>query len=280
MPTRTVARTWLDRWDRQQEFYLADREERFTVIADVIASVVDRPDPLVLDLGCGPGSTSVRMLDRLPGAEVVGLDADPFLLGLARAAYDDRPGLRFVEHDLRIAGWVEALALERPVDAVVSTTALHWLVRDELAAVYAACARLVRPGGLLVDGDHLFDGSATPRLTRLNEQVREARALRVGLDRPEEWTGWWDAARRAPELRDLTATRRRVRWTTRCLSRPPSPSTSSCCMRPDSARSARSGSTATTAYWSPSADVLSKPVTYDRFRGPKCVVCDRFRKRG
>ena len=205
MPTRTAARSWLDRWDRQQEFYMVDREERFTVIADVIASVVDRPDPLIVDLGCGPGSTSVRMLDRLPGAEVVGLDADPFLLGLARAAYDDRPGLRFVDHDLRTPGWVEALTLERPVDAVVSTTALHWLVRDELAAVYVECGRLVRPGGLLVDGDHFFDGPAAPGLTRLNEQVREARARRVGLDRPEEWTGWWEAARQAPELRDLTA---------------------------------------------------------------------------
>ena len=72
MPTRTAARSWLDRWDRQQEFYMADREERFIVIADVLASVVDRPDPLIIDLGCGPGSTSVRMLDRLPSAEVVG----------------------------------------------------------------------------------------------------------------------------------------------------------------------------------------------------------------
>ena len=84
MPTQAAARTWLDRWDHQQELYMADREERFAVMADVIDAVIDRPDPLILDLGCGPGSTSVRMLDRLPGAEVVGLDADPFLLGLAR----------------------------------------------------------------------------------------------------------------------------------------------------------------------------------------------------
>ncbi len=204
MPTQAVARTWLDRWDHQQELYMADREERFAVIADVIDAVIDRSDPLILDLGCGPGSTSVRMLDRLPGAEVVGLDADPFLLGLADAAYGDRVGLRFVNHDLRHHGWVEALALDRPVDVVVSTTALHWLLRDELAAVYAACGGLVRQGGVLIDGDHLFDGPTAPRLAGLNERVREARAARVGLDRPEDWDQWWDQARRAPELRDLS----------------------------------------------------------------------------
>ena len=207
MPTRTAARSWLDRWDRQQEFYMADREERFAVIADVVAAVVDRPDPLIVDLGCGPGSTAVRMLDRLPGAEVVALDADPFLLGLGRAAYGDRAGLRFVDHDLRRSGWVSALALHRPVDAVISTTALHWLLRDELGRVYADCGELVRPGGVVVNGDHFFDGSAAPRLTRLNEQVRETRAARVRLDRPEDWDRWWDEARHAPELRDLNPDR-------------------------------------------------------------------------
>ena len=77
MPTQAVARTWLDRWDHQQELYMADREERFAVMADVIDAVIDRSDPLILDLGCGPGSTSVRMLDRLPGAEVVGAGRRP-----------------------------------------------------------------------------------------------------------------------------------------------------------------------------------------------------------
>ena len=68
--TRAQARHWLDRWDRQQEGYIPDREERFAVIVDVVAAASDRPDPLVVDLGAGPGSLSVRLLDRLPRATV------------------------------------------------------------------------------------------------------------------------------------------------------------------------------------------------------------------
>jgi hypothetical protein len=54
MPTATRARQWLDRWDRQQERYVADREERFAVIADVVAATVEGDSPRILDLGCGP----------------------------------------------------------------------------------------------------------------------------------------------------------------------------------------------------------------------------------
>ncbi|MDT4900552.1 MAG: hypothetical protein QOJ78_1482 [Pseudonocardiales bacterium] len=210
MLTSTQARQWLDRWDRQQEFYVADREERFTVIGDVVAAVANRPDPVVVDLGAGPGSLSVRLLHRLPDAEVIAVDADPMLLGLAQAAYGSTRGLRIVEHDLRDADWVPALG--RPdgvegVDAIVSTTALHWLTEPELGALYRACAGLLRPGGVLVDGDNLRESADRPRLDALTKHVRDARIERTaGRDR-EDWSAWWEAVAQAPELAELTDAR-------------------------------------------------------------------------
>jgi SAM-dependent methyltransferase len=206
MPTVQQARHWLDRWDRQQEFYLADREERFAVIADVVEAVCGA-EPLIVDLGAGPGSLAVRLLDRLPEAHVVGVDADPLLLGLARIAYGDRRGLRLVDRDLRLPGWVDALHLDRAPDAFVSTTALHWLTRSELADLYATCAATVRPGGVLVNGDHLYGGAGQSRLNELTLAVRERRAVRTGTTSDEDWEAWWDAVRSAPELADLTAMR-------------------------------------------------------------------------
>src|ERR1700735_1374734 len=124
-----AARDWIDRWDRQQEVYMPDREERFTALIDAVEAGTGRPDPLVLDLGCGPGSLAVRLLDRLPRARVIGIDADPVSLALGQAAYSDRPGLRLVDLDLREPGWSARLGLAPPTnaDAAVSTTALHWL---------------------------------------------------------------------------------------------------------------------------------------------------------
>ena len=206
MPTVQQARHWLDRWDRQQEIYLADREERFAVIADVVEAACGT-EPLIVDLGVGPGSLAVRLLDRLPKARVVGIDADPLLLGLARIAYGDRSGLRLVDRDLRLPGWVDALRLDRAPDAIVSTTALHWLTRSELGDLYATCAATLRPGGVLVNGDHLPLGAGQPRLHELTLTVRERRVVRVGTAGSEDWDAWWDAVRTAPELADLSAMR-------------------------------------------------------------------------
>src|SRR5437667_7128561 len=101
---RDIARQWIERWDRQQQENLPDREDRFTALIDAVEEGAGRPDPLVLDLGCGPGSLSVRLLDRIPAATVVAVDADPLLLALGRAAYGDRARLRFADCDLRTPG--------------------------------------------------------------------------------------------------------------------------------------------------------------------------------
>ncbi|AEA22355.1 class I SAM-dependent methyltransferase [Pseudonocardia benzenivorans] len=206
MPTRDRARYWLDRWDRQQEHYMPDREERFAVIADVVEEVVRRPDPLIVDLGTGPGSLAVRLLERLPGARVVGIDADPLLRGLADLAHgSDR--LRTVAGDLREDTWFAALGLDRAPDAFVSTTALHWMNRGPLRALISRCGAELAPGGVFVDGDHLYEGPVAPRLDALARSLTARRAVRTGTDRPEDWQTWWRAVDEAPELADLVKAR-------------------------------------------------------------------------
>jgi SAM-dependent methyltransferase len=207
MLATTTARQWLDRWDRQQEVYIADREERFAVIGDVVEAASDRPDPLIVDLGCGPGSLAARLTDRMPAARVVGIDSDPLLLEMARAAYGDRAGLRFVEGDLRTPGWHRRLDLDREPDAFVSTTALHWMNRRELARLVRECAELIQPGGVYVNGDHIEDGDLQPRLDELTRAVRAGRVRRAGAGGDEDWQAWWNAVESAPELADLVAAR-------------------------------------------------------------------------
>src|ERR1700678_2698125 len=72
-----AARDWIERWDRQQEVYMPDREDRFTALIDAVEAGSGRPDPLVLDLGCGPGSLAVRLLRRLPSATVLAAGGAP-----------------------------------------------------------------------------------------------------------------------------------------------------------------------------------------------------------
>jgi SAM-dependent methyltransferase len=204
------AREWIDRWDRQQEVSLPDREDRFVALIDAVEAGAGRVDPVVLDIGCGPGSLAVRLKDRLPQATIIGIDADPVTLALARAAH---PDLRVVDIDLRVAGWPARLGLDRPVDVAVSTTALHWLPEPQLRAFYAELASALKPGGLLLNGDHFkVDAKQTPVLARLDTALREREdARRFPAGHQESWTGWWEAVAADPALAGYSAERDRRR---------------------------------------------------------------------
>ena len=208
---RGTAQDWINRWDRQQEESLPDREDRFTALIDAVEEGTERRDPLVLDLGCGPGSLAVRLLDRLPRAIVIGIDADPVSLTLGQAAYSGRPGLRFLDLDLRVPGWSGRLGLDRLADAAVSTTALHWLREPDLRAMYAELAAVLRPGGLLVNGDHFnLDPKESPTLARLDLALRQREDLRrFPGGHSESWHAWWEAVDADPLLAPRAAERRR-----------------------------------------------------------------------
>ncbi|MET9992430.1 class I SAM-dependent methyltransferase [Streptomyces mutabilis] len=201
-----VAGTWVERWERQQQRYAVDREERFTVITDVVEYVTaGRPRPLLLDLGCGPGSLAARLVDRLPDAEIVAADMDPLLLELGRTHHAD--AARYVDTVIGADGWTDALGLDRPLDAAVSTTALHYLPEPVLLDTYRRLAALLRPGGVLVNGDHFPPGDTS--CAGITAHVGRCRAERTGGHAHEDWHAWWGAAARDPELADLYAERAR-----------------------------------------------------------------------
>lgn len=185
-------------WDDQQAAYIAGRESRFTAITDVIGLACGT-EPLVVDLACGPGSLSARVLQALPGARVIAVDFDPLLLDLAAktVAVEHGDRVRLVEADLADEAWSDALTdalAGETVSAFVSTTALHWLSPDTLLRVYTAAAKLLPRNGLLLNGDHFrFDGRQ-PTLKRLADVHDTATQARTHAAGALTWDQWWAAA--------------------------------------------------------------------------------------
>jgi SAM-dependent methyltransferase len=201
------AAAWQESWDRQQEAYLHDREERFAAVLDAVAAVTAEASPAILDLAGGTGSITLRALRRFPGATTTVLDLDPVLLAIARASVDARAAV--VVADLRTPGWVSALP-RGDYDAVVTATALHWLPGDRLAALYREVREVLRPGGVFVNADHAPDDGLPGLTERLRDRQRRRFEARCVAGAVLSWDAWWDRVAGDPVLGPLVDERKAV----------------------------------------------------------------------
>lgn len=207
----TTARTdwtaWQESWDRQQEWYMPDREERFRVMLDMVEAFVG-PRPRVLDLACGTGSITDRLLKRFPEATSTGVDLDPALLAIARGYFDGDERVTFVTADLKDPDWAEGLPYDS-YDAVLTATALHWLHVEPLAALYRRIGGLVGDGGMFMNADHMID-TETPRINAAERAHRHAGMDRAKAAGAVDWADWWALAAKDPVLAEPTAERFRI----------------------------------------------------------------------
>jgi trans-aconitate 2-methyltransferase len=102
-------------WDTA--LYLKFEEERTQPARDLLARVRSNARRIV-DLGCGPGTSTELLAARYPDAEIVGIDNSEQMLAAARKRL---PGLAFEKHD--IGAWRPAV---RP-DLIFANAALQWL---------------------------------------------------------------------------------------------------------------------------------------------------------
>ncbi|MGW5233792.1 class I SAM-dependent methyltransferase [Streptomyces nodosus] len=202
--TTTDWAAWQESWDRQQEWYMPDREERFRIMLDMVEACVGT-EPRVLDLACGTGSITARLLARFPGATSTGVDLDPALLTIARGTFAGDDRVTLVEADLKDPDWPARLP-HGAYDAVLTATALHWLRTEPLEALYGQIAELVRHGGVFMNADHMVDDT-TPRINAAESTLRHARGGRAQRAGALDWAEWWQLAAEDPVLAGPTARR-------------------------------------------------------------------------
>ncbi|MGW1185000.1 methyltransferase domain-containing protein [Streptomyces drozdowiczii] len=203
-PSSTDWQQWQTSWDRQQEWYMPDREERFRVMTDAVEAVAGRA-PVVLDLACGTGSITDRVLRRFPDARTVCVDIDPALLTIARGHFAGDSRVTFVEADLTAPDWTSRLP-HRSFDAVVTATALHWLDTEPLRRLYGTLAGLLREGGVFLNADHMYDESA-PRLNAAMDALLTGRREQRRREGALDWADWWGRVADDPALADAAARR-------------------------------------------------------------------------
>jgi trans-aconitate 2-methyltransferase len=144
--------------------YLRFAGERARPFTDLVGRVGATDPRVVVDLGCGDGSTTALLARRWPGAAVTGVDSSAAML--AAAAEHAVPGrLEFTAGDVR--DW---RPLE-PVDVVVSNAVLHWVPGH--ADLLGRWATALAPDGWLAV--QVPGNQAAPTHALLAELVRSPR---------------------------------------------------------------------------------------------------------
>jgi tRNA (cmo5U34)-methyltransferase len=101
----------------------------------------------VLDVGCGAGNYTLKLLERLPGLNAVLLDLSRPMLDRARERIGQKTGgsVRTIQGDVR------SIELgEEQFDVILAAAVLHHLREEsEWRAVFSKFHRSLRPGGSL-----------------------------------------------------------------------------------------------------------------------------------
>ena len=125
-------------WDAGTYDRVADPQEEWG--REVLARLDLKGDETVLDAGCGSGRVTRLLCERLPDGKVIGVDAAPSMIALAReqlAEFGDRV-------ELLVADLTE-LELDQQVDAVFSNATFHWILNHQ--RLFNHLIAVLRPGG-------------------------------------------------------------------------------------------------------------------------------------
>lgn len=173
----------LDEYDHKIRTFIPGYDDLVDSAARALLAL-DRPAPVVVDLGTGTGALAAECLRVRGDARLVLIDSDPDILAMARQRLGGHGG-----DVAAIAGDFAEIALPA-CDAVVASLSLHH-IRTAAAkrALYRKCGAALRAGGLLVSADCC--PSADPGLATLEHGLW--RAHLESSYSPEETAGYFAA---------------------------------------------------------------------------------------
>ena len=124
--------------DWNPELYLKFSDQRGRPAADLIAQIQLENPKRIIDLGCGTGTSTERLHQRWPNADLAGLDSSPAML---RQARESHPEWDWIEST--VENWSPVAAY----DLIFSNAALHWVARHE--TLFPRLLQQLAPGGAL-----------------------------------------------------------------------------------------------------------------------------------
>ncbi len=158
------------------KYFVPDRDLQMGIICELIPSYAASEH--VVELCCGEGLLSERILDGHSNAVVDAFDGSPAMIRRARARLE-RFGKRFRASlfELSATSWRQSLS---HCTAVVSSLAIHHLSGAEKQLLFRDVGGILRDGGAFIIADIVLP--ASPLATRLASQLWHQSVRRVAFE--------------------------------------------------------------------------------------------------
>jgi trans-aconitate 2-methyltransferase len=168
---------------------------------DVIRDLDLRGDETVLDAGCGSGSVTFDLLERLPRGKIYAVDSSAEMI----AKLSDSIAERGVSNVVPIHADLTDFELPEQVDVVFSNAVFHWIPDDD--ALFGCLFRATKPSGRL--RAQCGGAGNIARLTAATHAVERRRPYAGHLGGETEFRKYrtGEQARRAMERASWTSVR-------------------------------------------------------------------------
>ncbi|MDE4078866.1 class I SAM-dependent methyltransferase [Methanosphaera sp. Vir-13MRS] len=132
----------------------------------LINAIPDQKSPRVLDLGCGTGNITEKVLKRFPDAKITCLDVSDKMIDIAKEKLSDYDNIEYVNGDFTIVDIIDKY------DAIISSLALHHIPSDEeKKEMYQHIYDALNVGGVFYNADVIKPNSEYNQI--LNEKMND-----------------------------------------------------------------------------------------------------------
>ncbi|NEU79068.1 class I SAM-dependent methyltransferase [Nostoc sp. UIC 10630] len=160
---------------------------RYDEMLEVISRCLPSTSLRILELGCGTGELSLKILKRFSNAQVIALDYSPRMLQFAQdkitaSGYQKR----WVGTQADFGDWAnnpEKLNIGSEFDACVSSLAIHHLQDEMKLKLFSRIAASLTQDGCFWNGDPILPESSA--LAEVYQAAREEWSVEQGTDLTE-----------------------------------------------------------------------------------------------
>ncbi|QQE12478.1 class I SAM-dependent methyltransferase [Planctomycetota bacterium] len=173
--SRTSDASWLDQrmislYLKMMQHGLPCRDMQFNAVGRLLRAN-NKPVERFVDIACGDGVIGQRILDQYPNSHGIFIDFSEQMLEKAKARLEGyRHRINIIAADLCKVDWATTCGIDdASEDLVITRYAIHHLQDDKKKSLYEAIFRVLKPGGMFLNIEHV--SSPTDWLNQISDDV-------------------------------------------------------------------------------------------------------------